>query len=519
MRLFVSYARVDKPYCIQIVDTLDVHDTWYDQRLYAGQNWWKEILRRLDWCEGFVYLLSADSVTSEYCRKEFELAQSLGRHIFPVVIESDVAIPESLAEVQYADFSSGLTPDSVKVLLNSIYIAERQNGQRITNLSVASISSNEIEPPAPDQAMVISSAAEAMEKSQFDKAVFLLKQARANNFVSRFIDLDALLNEALAGLERQTYLREAEREYRQISGLVKYSRTRKLGIQAFKAFREDYPDYDPHNLAEYCNGSTPDEEQRFSFTQPLKRFEEPVRRPSFRMHLLQWCEIPPGIVHVGNNTQNSPSQEVHVDGFQMAKYLVTNQQYQTFLNDPDGYANIEWWSFSPFARTWREETPEPKASQFDGDERPREMANWYDAMAFCNWLSARLEQKVTLPTINQWLRAARGDDQRVYPWGSKFDETLCNTNQSKLKMTSNVTRYPNGASPFGVFDMAGNVWEWCLNPKDDTSDEPEIITDADRAVHGGSYIGPADRAKISFRYYLKPKLYYSSIGFRVIKLP
>ena len=83
MRLFVSYARVDKPSCIQVVDTLDVHETWYDQRLYAGQDWWKEILRRLDWCEGFIYLLSPDSVNSEVCRKEYELAKSLGTPHFP----------------------------------------------------------------------------------------------------------------------------------------------------------------------------------------------------------------------------------------------------------------------------------------------------------------------------------------------------------------------------------------------------------------------------------------------------
>ena len=89
MRLFVSYARVDKPYCIQIIEMLDVHEVWYDQRLYAGQQWWKEILRRLDWCEGFIYLLSPESVASEYCRREFELALNLGRHIFPVLIHPD----------------------------------------------------------------------------------------------------------------------------------------------------------------------------------------------------------------------------------------------------------------------------------------------------------------------------------------------------------------------------------------------------------------------------------------------
>ena len=124
MRIFVSYARVDKPFCIQIVDTLDVHETWYDQRLYAGQNWWKEILRRLDWCESFVYLLSSDSVSSEYCRKEFELAQSLGKHIVPVLIREGVNLPDNLKDTQYVDLTNGITIEAVKVLLNSIYIAE-----------------------------------------------------------------------------------------------------------------------------------------------------------------------------------------------------------------------------------------------------------------------------------------------------------------------------------------------------------------------------------------------------------
>ena len=78
MRLFISYARVDKPYCVQIAETLDIHSTWFDQRLYAGQHWWREILRRLDWCEGFIYLLSPDSIASEYCQKEYKIAQNTG---------------------------------------------------------------------------------------------------------------------------------------------------------------------------------------------------------------------------------------------------------------------------------------------------------------------------------------------------------------------------------------------------------------------------------------------------------
>ena len=71
MRLFVSYAHVDKALCKLVVERLSgVHETWYDERLFAGQDWWGEIQRRLHWCDGFVYLLSQTSVTSEYCQKE-----------------------------------------------------------------------------------------------------------------------------------------------------------------------------------------------------------------------------------------------------------------------------------------------------------------------------------------------------------------------------------------------------------------------------------------------------------------
>ena len=133
MRLFVSYARVDKPLCTQIAEMLDIHEVWYDQRLYAGQHWWKEIIRRLNWCEGFIYLLSPESVSSEYCRKEFEIAQEQGKHIFPVLIHESTVIPEELRELQYADVSNGLTYEAVKTLLNAVAIAERTNKIKVPN--------------------------------------------------------------------------------------------------------------------------------------------------------------------------------------------------------------------------------------------------------------------------------------------------------------------------------------------------------------------------------------------------
>lgn len=520
MRIFVSYARVDKPFCIQIVDTLDVHETWYDQRLYAGQNWWKEILRRLDWCESFIFLLSPDSVASEYCRKEFELAQSLGKHIVPVVIRENTVLPENLKSVQYIDLTSGITPETVKALLNSVYIAERRK-QPV--LPVSAIASEKTTPPTTNPANVISIAAAAMENGQFDQAVFLLKQAKENGFTSRFINLDALLGEAEAALDRLAYLREAEREYKQISELVKHNRTRKLGLEAFEAFQHDFPDYDPDNIARLLTKPHGVEATGLITISPFVEASSVINLP-----MLEWCEIPDGTVLTEDIDKDHKviQRKLSVGRFRISKYPVTHNQYQMFCDDSLGYSNINWWEFSPEAYNWRVNNPEPKAGRFKGDERPREMVNWYDAVAFCRWLSEKLRSKIALPTALQWQRAARGDDNRIYPWGNTFDKNRCNTRESEIKMTSLVMRYNNGASPFNVFDMAGNVWEWCLNSKpklsnaagqNGNSSPTEIGLAGERAVFGGSFVSAYQRSQISFHYYLDPLCYHATIGFRIVQ--
>ncbi len=495
MRLFVSYARVDKPYCIQIVDTLEIHETWYDQRLYAGQDWWKEILRRLDWCEGFVYLLSPESVASEYCRREFELAQSLGRHIFPVLVHPDTVIPEELRGIQYADLSKGLTANAVKTLLNAIHKAETEPQQQ---LPVHFGAPEAVQSPRVDSSQMVTNAVNALEAGQYDQAVFILKQAKENGYHSRFINIDAILQEAENALERQMYLREADREYRQIVTLVNSKQMSQLGYDAFKVYREYYPDYDPENLAArltHRNGVL----------------------PTGGMPLLSWCSIPGGTVnlqYVGQNKQLI-TVKFTVDDFHISQYPVTNAQFAAFIADPDGYSNQDWWSFSPHALAWRQAHTAPQPSSFEGDERPRERVCWYEAMAFCNWLSDKLGITVTLPDIAQWQRAFQGDEEYEFPWGNTFNKAYCNTAESDLKMTTLVNAYEKGVSPFGVYDMAGNVWEWCLNlsHKDDFDIDP--AREGDRVVRGGSFISPGQRSRISFHYHLAPQSYYATTGFRI----
>ncbi len=554
MKLFVSYARVDKPYCVQIVRALTGHDIWYDQRLYAGTNWWHEIYRRLEWCEGFLWLLSPESVRSTACLREFNLALSLGRIVIPLLIHPETEVPQALKDIHHVDFSRGLQQDALDTLLRSIEAAEHKviqppaSGPRSVDIDDA---------PVKDLEQSIGEATRAMQQGQFDEAVYLLRRARAAGHRSRFVDLDAVLAEAEAGLKRVSRQREAEREYRQIVSLVQLDSTRRLGCEAFQAFREQYPGHDPEDLASLCGPDLltlsfplPGERERAAAVPtPASQTGESSRDDDlfpqeagwgatslqtgkvteitdtpatvgrdptqpFDLPLLEWCEVPAGHLHwspAGENGSSRPQQR-RVTAFRISRYPVTNAQFEAFVQDPQGYANGRWWP--PAASAWRGHNPGPRPATFSNARRPREQVSWYEAMAFCNWLGDRLGMGVSLPTSLQWMRAARGDDERRFPWGDEFDLLRCNVRESFIRMTTQVSRYREGASPCGAQDMAGNVWEWCRDAQPGGNNAPG----SKRLIHGGSFLSEAERAVIDFRYALAPERAHASIGFRLVQM-
>jgi formylglycine-generating enzyme required for sulfatase activity len=196
---------------------------------------------------------------------------------------------------------------------------------------------------------------------------------------------------------------------------------------------------------------------------------------------IQWVAVPAG------EFLYQQGERRKLAAFQIARFPVTNAQFQAFLDAKDGYADDRWW------KGLLDPDRQPRTPRWTEPNHPRETVDWHEAMAFCAWLGHHLKLDMCLPTEWQWERAARGTDGREFPWGNGYlrgcaniDETFQNAGSHYLDRTSTVGIYPAGASAEGVMDPSGNVWEWCLNE----FAEPDRVNpggNGSRILRGGSW--------------------------------
>jgi iron(II)-dependent oxidoreductase len=150
--------------------------------------------------------------------------------------------------------------------------------------------------------------------------------------------------------------------------------------------------------------------------------------------------VPAGEFWMGSeegDDDEKPRHRVYMDAYYIDKYEVTNALYKRFMDATGRSAPLYW-----------------NDSKFNGARQPVVGVSWDDADAYCKWAGKRL------PTEAEWEKAARGTDGRKYPWGAQWDSSRANSDESKLGRAKEVGSYPTGVSPYGVHDLAGNVWEW-----------------------------------------------------------
>ena len=239
---------------------------------------------------------------------------------------------------------------------------------------------------------------------------------------------------------------------------------------------------------------------------------------------IDWRSVPGGNVMISilsdpddANSKVKSKRNKKVGPIQIARYPITVAQYRAFIEAKDGWRDPTWWGDDLYR------DPEGDSYEFGRfGNHPAVYVSWFDAVAFCRWLSRRLGKALQLPDEWEWQQAATGgSDENVFPWGADWDAKRepyrANTFESRLGQAGAVGLYPDGASTTDVLDMAGTVWEWCLNK----FETPEIIRsradDFDpRVLRGGSWLVIQGFARSASRFRHYPNNRNFSIGFRVV---
>ncbi len=300
------------------------------------------------------------------------------------------------------------------------------------------------------------------------------------------------------------------------------------------------------------------------------RFASPVPR-------VETVTIPSGTFRMGTNDEDiaklakseidwrsiewfkneQPSHKVFLSEFAIGKYSVTNAEYRLFWEAKD-YENKDYWSddgwrwlngqleadlsiydkdFRKRVEDWLKGRPVDKRRhpffwddpQWNAPNLPVVGVTWYEAEAYCKWLSAMTSEKYRLPTEAEWEKAARGLQNSLWPWGDEWDPNKCNSEESKFGATTPAGMYPDGTYPNGPLDMVGNVWEWCADwwegdlyqkrENEEVRDPSGPLSGSARVLRGGAWFSYRGSCRAAFRFRFVPAFFYFVVGFRAVGSP
>jgi formylglycine-generating enzyme required for sulfatase activity len=217
-------------------------------------------------------------------------------------------------------------------------------------------------------------------------------------------------------------------------------------------------------------------------------------------------EIPAGEFTMGNDVgddDEKPAHTVTLEAFEMDMFEVTNADFARFVEETGYQTEAEKAGESG----WR-------AYAEGKDNYPVVKVTWNDADAYCQWAGKRL------PTEAEWEKAAKGPEGFLYPWGNEWDPAKTNAKESGFRGTVAVGSFPEGASPYGVFDMAGNVWEWTADwyqPYPGSTYQSAYFGEKFKVTRGGGWFQDADLVATSNRSATDLSAANDDLGFRCVR--
>jgi len=215
-------------------------------------------------------------------------------------------------------------------------------------------------------------------------------------------------------------------------------------------------------------------------------------------------EIPAGPFTMGSDAgaeDEAPAHEVDLPAFEIDKFEVTNADFAQFVKATGYQTDAEK---EGRTRNWRG-VAEGK------DNHPVVFVSWNDAVAYCQWLDKRL------PSEAEWEKAARGTDGRMYPWGNDWNPSKANVKDTGLRGTAAAGSFGAGASPYGVEDMAGNVWEWTADWYEaypGSHCQSDYFGQRFRVLRGGAWFETADFVRTTVRNANSETAASDDVGFR-----
>lgn len=362
----------------------------------------------------------------------------------------------------------------------------------------------------------------ALEENRLRDALMYLEDIHEYGIIPRPFRLQ--LAQRIRTLRRRLQVQDGAPIYERIRQLVE--RAPMEATEVLSYFIAKYPEVgDPDNLIskiryetsparlilETINDVNTTSQQRLSAGRQLNDHNDP--RPGIGLRQdgvpdIAWVKIPAGDFIFGFD------RRIEVDEFFIARFTVTNAQFAAFIAD-SGFDTAEWWQHLSAKEG------EPTELRWEYPNYPRVRVSWFGAMAFCRWLGDKLGFEIRLPTEAEWEKSARGVNGSIYPWGgayiagySNINEAISAISKTNLREPVAVGMFPHAQSPFGVHDMIGNVWEWCLN---DFREPTNLSTQGEqkRALRGGAWSSDRLFAHSVRRRGELPTTQFNNIGFRI----